>query len=847
MSVLAGWLRVALRDLRGDLSHFGVLLACLALGVGAIAAVGSVGEALQAAIGRDSRVVLGGDLEGQLSYRPADAAERALFDQLGTYAEVIDVPGRARTEDGGSSFISVKGVDASYPLLGAVDVTVAEEAPLPTLLEQRDGAFGILVNSLLIDRMGLGTGTRLEIGDAVFEVRGILDGVPDQATQGIQIGVPTLMSIEGINATGLIHPGALARFRYKLLLDPDVTFASAESQIRAAFPDASWDIRSPTQATETLANFFSIFTRFLVIVGLSSLLVGGVGVSNAVGAYIIERQRSIATLRSLGATSARILTHFLFQIMLLTLLGIAIGLALGAVLSLIALPIIGNLLSIRLDAAVHVSSLLTAAGFGLLVGFAFAFLPLARAKTLRPALLFRSAGGAVEGWRWRDALQPGVWIPLLAAAAGIVGLALLTTGRPELVFWYTLGAVVAFLVLRLAAAGLQWALRQVPPLPNASLRNALIAIHRPGAPAPAVILSLGLGLALLLLIALIENNLRTQIESQVQADAPTFILTDLFEDEADAFTALATTDERIQSFYSTPMMRAAIVNLSGRPVAEYKPYPEDIGFLFEGEAPITWQRSFPPGASALDEGDWWPSDYDGPALVSLSTEFRDRMGLGIGDTIEVRLFGDPIIGTISSFRRVDWASGINFAVIFSPGVIEQFPVNFIGMIKAADGREREVQTMLVQDFPDLNFIAVGDAIQVLTAILGTLSDAVSIVGSIAVVSGLFVLAGAMAAGRAQREADAVVMKVLGATRGDVVRAFLIEYGVLGALAAILAAVLGSVGAWAFVTQVLEMNFSIDPLLIVSVVAGAVILTIAVGTVMTWTALSVKPAGYLRGE
>jgi len=284
-----------------------------------------------------------------------------------------------------------------------------------------------------------------------------------------------------------------------------------------------------------------------------------------------------------------------------------------------------------------------AAGFGLLVGFAFAYLPLARAKSLKPALLFRSAGGSVAGWHWRDALKPGVWAPLLIAALGLIGLALLTTGRPELVGWYTAGTIIAFLVLRLAAAGLQWILRRVPPLPSPSLRNAFNAIHRPGSQAPAIILSLGLGLALLLLISLIENNLRNQIETQVQAEAPSFILTDLFQDEIAMFAELAQTDDRIESFFSTPMMRAGIISLDGKPVAEYAPYPEDIGFLFQGEAPITWAGAYPEGSSALDEGTWWPADYDGPALVSLSTEFRDKMGLRIGDPIQIRLFGEEVL------------------------------------------------------------------------------------------------------------------------------------------------------------------------------------------------------------
>jgi putative ABC transport system permease protein len=847
MNVLAGWLRVALLDLRGDLRHFGVLLACLALGVGTIAAVGSVGEALQAAIARDARIVLGGDLEAQLSYRKANADERALFDGLGTVAEVIDVAGRLRGE-GGSGFVSIKAVDERYPLLGTVDMTTPEGGTLSEVLATRDAVPGILVDSLLIDRMQLEPGDRVQILDGEFEVRGTLNGIPDQVTQGFQLGAPVLMTLEGLETTNILKPGVLAGYRYKVVFNSGVIYEDAQRIIFDSFEDAAWEVRSPQEATETLAELFSVFSRFLIIVGLSSLLVGGVGVSNAVAGYISERQRSIATMRSLGATSARIMVHFLAQILLLTVAGIVIGLALGASLSLVALPIIGSLLNIQLDAAVHAPALLTATGFGLLVGFAFAYLPLARARMLRPALLFRSAGASIEGgWRWRDLLRADIWIPLFLAGVGLIGLALLTTRRPELVFWYAFGAIVAFVVLRLAAAALQWLLRLVPPLPNANLRNALKAIHRPGAPAPAVILSLGLGLALLLLIALVDNNLRGQFERRVTEEAPTFVFMDMFPDEAEEIEALSQSDQRIEDFYSTPMMRAAIVSMAGKPTADYEPYPRELQFIMEGESPITWLDAFPEGSSKLIEGEWWPTGYDGPPLVSLSVEFRDGMGLKIGDPFEIMMFGETLTATIANFRQVDWTEDVNFAITFSPGQIEQFPVSHLGMLKVREGEERAVQTMLIEDYPLLVFIPVGDALAMLTRIFRTMTDAVSIVGGLAVVSGVFVLAGAMAAGRAQREADAVVMKVLGATRGDVIRAYLIEYGVLGALSALLATLLGIAGAWGFVTQVLEFDFWVDPLLIVTVITGAVALTIATGMLMTWTALSSKPAGYLRGE
>ena len=520
MNVLAAWIRVALVDLRGDLRRFGVLLACLALGVATIALVGSVGAALQTALNRDARLLLGGDLEAGLSYRAAEPAEREVFARYGTVAEVIEVMGDARVEDGTQAFLALRAVDQNYPLVGEVVVSEPQTpgAPLSELLAERDGAWGAIGETLLLDRLGISVGDRFTINETTFELRGVLDSVPDQVTQGLQFGVPTVIDVRALNATQILEPGVLARFRYKIEFGdvttlPENPQAALKSELDTQASGAGWDVNGPQDATADLARFFGIFSRFLTIVALSALIVGGVGVSNAVAAYITERQRSIATLKALGATSARILTHFLTQVLLLTAVGIVLGLILGAVITVIALPIVGNLLSINLPIIVDPLSMLIASGFGILVGFAFAFLPLKRAEQLRPALLFRASGAAIEGGiSWRQLFRPGFIVPLVLSIAAIYGLALLTTNRPELVFWYAVGVFAAFIVLRAAAWALQMALKLVPPLPQASFRNALKSIYRPGAPAPIVILSLGLGLSLLLLIALIDNNLRHQLD-----------------------------------------------------------------------------------------------------------------------------------------------------------------------------------------------------------------------------------------------------------------------------------------------------------------------------------------------
>jgi putative ABC transport system permease protein len=469
---------------------------------------------------------------------------------------------------------------------------------------------------------------------------------------------------------------------------------------------------------------------------------------------------------------------------------------------------------------------------------------------MRPALLFRASGAAIEGGMGlRQTFAPGLVVPLLLAIAAIYCLALLTTNRPEMVFWYAVGVFASFLVLRAAAWGLQKLLKLVPPLPEASLRNALKSIYRPGAPAPIVILSLGLGLALLLLIALIDNNLRNQLDrEQVPPDAPSFVFMDLFDDEVAMLEEFATSEPRVEAFEPMAMLRGAMISINGTPVTDIPPPSEEMAMAFEGgEFPLTASGPLPERSTVI-AGEWWPADYAGEPLVSVYYEMADAMDIKLGDEIGFRVYGEEFTARVANLRDINWrGGGVSFAFVFTPNILEQFPVSYIGLLRTVPGTERDLQRELVEQYPDLAFFPVTEALDVFSRILDAITNAVAVIGGLAVVSGLLVLAGAMAAGRRQREADAVVMKVLGATRGDVVRAFVIEYGLLGALAAVIAAALSIVGAWAFVELILEIDFNVNPLVIVAVIVAAVALTIAVGIATTWSALSVKPARFLREE
>lgn len=840
---LLSLLRVALVDLRGGLASFWILVACIALGVATVATVGSVGASLQAALARDARMLLGGDIELRLTHRPADEAELALFDRLGRVSAVTDLLGRVQSDEA-SALAAVRAIDSAYPLLGTVEIE--GDGPLMELFEARGGVRGVLVAPLLLDRLGVTVGDRIGLGAAEFEVRGVLLSVPDQTSQGIAIGYPVLMAADGLADTGLVQPGGLARYRYKIDFAPGMDADRATQAVDEAFPDAGWRVSLPGDATEELARYLGLLRRFLTVVGLSALLVGGVGVAHAVSAYVTDRQRSIATMKALGATRSRVMGHFLTQILVLTAIGIVLGIAIGGAFTLVALPVLAPLMGIALVPIIDLASMASSIVFGLLTGFIFAYLPLNRAQSMSPAQLFRSAVSAAGGPAgWRLLLQPQTSLPILAALAGLFAVAVIDTGRPEIVFWYAMGAIVAFLVLRGAAYLLKRGLMVLPPARGAVLRNAVKSIYRPGSPAASVILSLGLGVALLLVIALVQTNLRHQLDPEMRVDSPDFIYMDLFEDEVAAFEALATTDERIAEFIALPLVRASSFTINGEPPPELKEPPRDLTLYFGDEQPLTYSAAVPSG-SEVASGAWWPSDYSGPPLVSVSEDLRALLGLELGDEMTFLIFGEPISATVANFRNFAWQrGGVNFPYVLSPGSLAAFPVSYFGLVTAQEGTVQELQSDLVAAYPELVFLPVEEAIEAVRDLMGTVNAAISTVGAVALASGVLVLAGAVAAGRRQREADAIIAKVLGATRADLLTAFVIEYGLVGGLAAALAVLLGSAGAWAFVSVVLQTSFSPDPILLAVIVPTALGLTIGAGAVSTWNALSSSPATFLR--
>lgn len=840
-------IRIGLLDLRGDLRRFVLLVVCLAVGTALIAGVSSVGSSIAGAIDSNAAVLMGGDLELSRADRPANPEELEILEGFGTVSSVIDTNVRAQSPSA-DAFVDLTAVSNTYPLVGEVQSAqlTAARMPLNQFLGMEDEVFGALLDPLMLDQLGIAVGDRFQLGGTEFEARGTLSKLPDAAVRGFRLGLTALVTQEGFSVISdrtSPLPGLGSWFRYKILLSSDDAEA-AKTEVQQALADSGWTVRSARDGLGPMVRYYDLFMRFLVIVGLGSLLIGGVSVWSGMQAYIAERANVIAILRSIGADRSRVFIHFFSQVLTLATVGVAIGLLIGGGAAFLVLPFVGQAVGINLPSQLHLQPLLVAAGAGLVTAFAFSYLPLQQAQTIRPVHLFRSKGLAAPALDWRGlAFSPAI-LPLLLAVVAFLLLAYAMTGDSQLVAAFALASAAGALLFQLYMALVQRGLRRLPEPPTPILRHAIRSIANHGNNAGSVVVSAGMALTMLIVVLVLQGNLRQEFFGASAFDAPTLVASDLFPDEVETLEDMSGPNTDIPFFVATPMLRGALTAVNGTPAADAETRGPEATFLLSGEVPLTFRPQMPI-TSKLTGGEWWPSDYTGPALVSLHQSLRSGLGVDIGDTLTFQIFGEEVTAQISNFREYAWQGGIDFLATFSPGVLEAYPTTLFAAVTALPGREEAVKRELATALPAISFIAIGDTLKQITNALSQLSFAAALIGGLAVGNGLLVLIGSLATGRRQREADAVITKVLGATRTELMLTAFAQYALLGILAAIPATLLGIGLGWLISQIMLEVDFTFDRGIILGVLATATLLTALLGATTILRAASARPARLLR--
>jgi putative ABC transport system permease protein len=847
---MSGWLprgpalRFALRELRGGLRGFGVFVACIVLGVTAIAGVGSVAQSLSDGVAAAGDTILGGDLGFSLVQREASVAERSFLDAHGTVSAIATLPTMARTGDGRSSLVELKAVDASYPLYGAVVSSPAMS--IDALLARTGEVFGAAADPALLARLALHPGDRIRIGAAMIEIRAALVSEPDRLSGGISLGPRLLVDLPALRASNLLQPGSLVHWRYRLRLPQgrsgDAVVAAVEHEAKATFPDAGWDIRTGKTATPQLQRNVERFSQFLMLVALTALLVGGVGVANAVASHLARQRDAIATMKALGGTGGDIFAIYCVQVLLVALGATLVGAVLGASAPFAIVYLFGSIIPLPVTASLHAGVLTLSVAYGLLTALAFALWPLGRAHDLSVSMLFRDAIAAGRRWpRGRYVFATVAIVVLLAV------LAVVFAYDDRLAAIFVGAAIVIIATLRLVAMAAMALAKRVPHIRSPLIRLALANIHRRGALTPSVVLSLGLGLSLLVTVIEIDGNLHRQFAAALPEKAPSFFFIDIPATEAAHFDGVVKATAPGALVERVPMLRGRIVAANGITAENLKP-GEGSAWVLRGDRGITYASAVPRG-SRLIAGEWWPPDYAGEPLVSLESRTANDLGLKVGDRISVNVLGRIVTARIANLRAVDWQSlGINFVLVFSPGIFSAAPHTDIATLTFADGGTTAEETAVVKAvsdaLPNVSAVRVKDALDAVGMLIGNLVLGLRGASAITLVAAALVLGGALAAGQDDRIYDAVVLRTLGATRAKLMIAYGLEYLLVGTTAVAFGVATGSIAAALIVTRVMEFPFVMGGQAGLAAF-GALVVTVALGLIGTFGALGQKPARVLR--
>jgi putative ABC transport system permease protein len=837
-------LRIARRELRGGMRGFAVLLTCLALGVGAIAAVGSVRASIEKGLLQEGAVLLGGDAEMEFTYRFASAEERSWMDNASDQvSEIVDFRSMVVVERDGEAeraLTSVKGVDQNYPLYGAL---VLEPAiSLAKALQGKDGVPGAVMQQALIDRMGLAVGSKFKLGVKEFYLAAALVREPDNANAGFGLGPRTIVALTDLKDTSLLAPGSIFDSKYRLILPKLGALTQLQAEAEKLFQDTGVRWHDRRNGAPGVQRFVSQMGAFLVLVGLAGLAVGGVGVSAAVRSYLETKVGVIATLKTFGASSRVIFLTYLFQIGILSVFGISLGLVLGALAPILLAPIIERALPIPATLGLHVAPLAEAALYGGLTALIFTLWPLAQAENIRAASLFRDRSGQVQGWP-----RPKFWVLILGLCAVLIASSAWLSESPLLALWTAGGIISTLLVLIICAIGIRHlaaaAARARIMRGYTAMRLALGSVGGPSGQATSVILSLGLGLTVLASIGQIDSNFRNAIARELPKLAPAYFFIDIQQTQLADFLARVQADKRVSRVDTAPMLRGVVTKINGQSAREVA----GDHWVVRGDRGITY-ANLPPKNTTITQGTWWPKDYVGPPLVSVAEEEAHELKLALGDTVTVNILGRDITATIANFRRVDFSdASINFVLTLNPSALAGAPHTNIATVYAHEEAEAGLLRDVAGKFPNITAIRVRDAIARVSEALKGIAAATSYGAAATLLTGFVVLIGAAAAGEPARIYEAAILKTVGARRGQILASFALRSAILGAAAGIVALIAGTLAGWGVMTYVMETKFVFAPLSAFSIVVGGVFASLLAGLAYAWRPLMTRPAQVLRGR
>ncbi|HKX79280.1 MAG TPA: FtsX-like permease family protein [Novosphingobium sp.] len=826
---------IARRELSARFKGLRLLLVCLFLGVGALSAIGTLTGSIEGELASRGREILGGDIEVRVWQRELTAGEHALLEEMGEVSSGYRMQAIALHGDL-SAPVALKAVDAKWPMVGALTLRDGRRvrAPAPGVIYLSEGT---------AERLDAAPGDSVTLGGEALRVGGIIGTEPELLGEGFNLGDTAITSLDLPRRAGLTAPGAMFRTKTRVALKSGLDPEAMVAHIEKRFPDAGFEFRTRNDASPGAERFVQRMGEFLVLVGLAALVIAGIGIGGGVSSYLDARRSSIATLKVLGATGGDIARIYLLQIGAAALVGSAGGLVAGLLVTPLLARALGTLLPVDPGFVVAPGALAVAAVYGLLVALVFAAPPLLRARAFPAMALMRARVSPLALTLRQYALPVG------GGLAAICALALLTASQPRITAIFLGGATGVLGLLWLLGRAIRAGAARLPQPANPLLRAGLANLHRPAAQTGGLVTALGFGLSAFVLLAVVQTSLDANIRARVPQRAPDYFVLDVPRQSAGAFRDAVLETAPRADIRMVPNLRGKILAYGPEGamtrVSDLKDIPDDAWPL-RGERGITYADALPEG-NVLTEGKWWPKDYAGKPLVSVDADLAVAIGLRLGDHMTIGLLGVEREVRVANFRRVDWDSmGFNHVLVFSPNALADAPHNLAATIDLPPGFKAEgLLRKLVRAFPSSSVIETGGVLTQAREVLGQMSVAILSAASVAVLAGIAVLMGAIAAARATRVYDNVILRVLGASRGQLLLLQLAEYGLLAGALALVALALGSAIGWAVIVQLFDFDWLPNWPTVLGTLGAGLVLVLGFALAGSLPLLRAKPARALR--
>ncbi|HUH16406.1 MAG TPA: FtsX-like permease family protein [Methylomirabilota bacterium] len=837
--------RLAWREAGATTRRLGVYATSIALGVAALVAINSFRAGAIEAARADAARLLGADLRVSSNRAFPDSVRLVLDSAAAAGVPVADVTGTLSVALAPATdrtrLVQLRAVDPGYPWYG--EMATDPQGLWPALEASGDA----LVERVVLDALEVGVGDSLRLGEASFRIAGVLVNPPPELGFRSAVGPRVYIAARRLAEAGLVRFGSLTEHESYLAIPDAAELERFVDRNHDLFRRLSVRIRTAEEQAEDLAEALGVLGRFLGLVGLAALLLGGLGVAGAVHVFVREKRPAIAMLRCIGATQRVAFSAYLLQAGLLGLLGAAAGASAGVAIQAVLPVVIGPLIPFEVRFALRWAPILAGLGIGAGVATVFSLLPLLEIRGVSP---LRALRVDVEPPRRR--FDPWYMAAWLLIAATVVAVCIAQAGMllPGLAF--AAGLLGALLVLRMAAALLMRLLRQwFPRRAPFDIRQGVSNLFRPGNQTATVVVTLGFAVFILASIWLVQRSMLRWLGPAGSADAPALVAFDIQSDQRAAVLALVD-DAGARSQEVVPLVPARVHAINGTPVDEILGGPgarEVEPWALRREYRHTWRMGLSASERLID-GTWWdeaPAAPRGYARISVESDLAEALNVGVGDSITWDVQGVRIPSVISSLRAVEWGQfRTNFFVVFEPGPLDAAPHTWVALIDAPDAAARAaLQSTIARAHPNVSVIDVSTMQATVASIIARVASAIRFVAGFSLGAGGLVLVGAVATSRFQRARESALLRALGARRRQVRRMLLTEYLVLGALAGVSGLLLAVLASWGVVVLFLDLPYAVPVGWLVAAWAAVALLAGAAGMASSREALHDTPLGALR--